>query len=102
MTPGVVPQNRRRRFVRRPGTEFRERRQYLPAVGSFISGNRDSGSNISFDGSNVQIPVYGQATRLQARARVQEVRVESANMSAEFGNGVAAVNVITGPVSGKR
>ncbi len=43
----------------------------------------------------MQIPVYGQATQLQARASVQEVRVESANMSPEFGNGVAAVNVIT-------
>ena len=65
------------------------------ASGAFISGNRDSSSNISVDGSNVQIPVYGQATQLQARASVQEVRVESANMSPEFGNGVAAVNVIT-------
>src|SRR5438046_6036017 len=65
------------------------------ASGAFISGNRDSSSNISIDGSNVQIPVYGQATQLQSRAGVQEVRVESANMSPEFGNGVAAVNVCT-------
>ena len=63
--------------------------------GAFIAGNRDSGSNISVDGSNVQIPVYGQATQLQSRASVNEVRVEAANMSAEFGNGVAAVNFIT-------
>src|SRR5215813_3002684 len=65
------------------------------ASGAFVAGNRDSASNVSVDGSNVQIPVYGQATQLQARASVQEVRVEAANMSAEFGNGVAAINVIT-------
>jgi hypothetical protein len=96
MTPGVVPQNigsgvsfaaQALNFVSAGNT--------FQASGTFISGNRDSGANISIDGSNVQIPVYGQATQLQARASVQEVRVESANMSAEFGNGVAAVNVIT-------
>jgi hypothetical protein len=96
MTPGVVPQNigtgvsfaaQSLNFVNAGGT--------FQASGAFISGNRDSGSNISIDGSNVQIPVYGQATQLQSRASVQEVRVEAANMSAEFGNGVAAVNVIT-------
>src|SRR5262249_53322778 len=56
MTPGVVPQNigsavsfaaQSLNFVN-AGNTFQQ-------SGSFISGNRDSGSNISIDGSNVQI-----------------------------------------------
>jgi hypothetical protein len=96
LTPGVIPQNigsgvsfaaQALNFVSAGNT--------FQASGAFISGNRDSASNISVDGSNIQIPVYGQATQLQSRSSVQEVRVQAANMSAEFGNGVAAVNVIT-------
>jgi hypothetical protein len=96
LTPGVVPQNAGQNlsFAAR-SLNFVEAGNTFQASGAFIAGNRDSGSNISVDGSNVQIPVYGQATQLQSRASVNEVRVESANMSAEFGNGVAAVNFIT-------
>src|SRR5712692_1638023 len=96
LTPGVVPQNAGQNlsFAAR-SLNFVDAGNTFQASGAFIAGNRDSGSNISVDGSNVQIPVYGQATQLQSRASVNEVRVEAANMSAEFGNGVAAVNFIT-------
>ena len=97
LTPGAVPQNFGSTNVSfaQQSLNFVQAGNTFQASGAFISGNRDSSSNISVDGSNVQIPVYGQATQLQARASVREVRVESANMSPEFGNGVAAVNVIT-------
>jgi len=96
LTPGVIPQNIGSSLsFAAMSLNFVSAGNTFQASGAFISGNRDSGSNISVDGANVQIPVYGQATQLQARSSVQEVRVESANMSAEFGNGVAAVNVIT-------
>src|SRR6266540_2744233 len=96
LTPGVVPQNAGQNlsFAAR-SLNFVDAGNTFQSSGAFIAGNRDSGSNISIDGSNVQIPVYGQATQLQSRASVNEVRVEAASMSAEFGNGVAAVNFIT-------
>lgn len=96
LTPGVVPQNAGQNlsFASR-SLNFVDAGNTFQSSGAFIAGNRDSASNISVDGSNVQIPVYGQATQLQSRASVNEVRVESANMSAEFGNGVAAVNFLT-------
>src|SRR5262249_32694909 len=96
LTPGVVPQyaGQNLSFAAR-SLNFVDAGNTFQSSGAFIAGNRDSGSNISVDGSNVQIPVYGQATQLQSRASVNEVRVEAANMSAEFGNGVAAVNFIT-------
>jgi hypothetical protein len=96
LTPGVVPQNAGQNlsFAAR-SLNFVDAGNTFQATGAFIAGNRDSGSNISVDGSNIQIPVYGQATQLQSRASVNEVRVEAANMSAEFGNGVAAVNFLT-------
>ncbi|MFN7925156.1 MAG: carboxypeptidase regulatory-like domain-containing protein [Bryobacteraceae bacterium] len=96
LTPGVMPQNVGANLsFASVSLNFVSAGNTFQASGAFIAGNRDSSSNVSVDGSNVQIPVYGQATQLQARASVQEVRVEAANMSAEFGNGVAAVNVIT-------
>src|SRR5262249_50230501 len=96
LTPGVVPQNAGQNlsFAAR-SLNFVDAGNTFQASGAFIAGNRDSASNTSVDGSNVQTPVYGQATQLQSRASVNEVRVEAANMSAEFGNGVAAVNFIT-------
>jgi len=96
LTPGVIPQNAGQNlsFAAR-SLNFVGTADTFQASGAFIGGNRDSGTNVSVDGSNIQIPVYGQATQLQSRASVQEVRVEAANMSAEFGNGVAAVNMIT-------
>ncbi|MCZ2149866.1 MAG: carboxypeptidase regulatory-like domain-containing protein [Bryobacterales bacterium] len=96
LTPGVVPQNAGQNlsFAGR-SLNFVDAGNTFQSSGAFIAGNRDSASNISIDGSNIQIPVYGQATQLQSRASVNEVRVEAASMSAEFGNGVAAVNFIT-------
>lgn len=96
LTPGVIPQNAGQNlsFAAR-SLNFVDAGNTFQATGAFIAGNRDSASNISVDGSNIQTPVYGQATQLQSRASVNEVRVESASMSAEFGNGVAAVNFLT-------
>jgi carboxypeptidase family protein len=65
------------------------------ASGVFAAGNRDSGANVSIDGSNVQSPVYQQTTQLQSTASVQEMRIETSSMNAEFGSGVSAVNVVT-------
>src|SRR5947208_4299530 len=64
-------------------------------AGIFVGGNRDSGANVSIDGSNVQSSVYQQTTQLQAPASILEVKVEGGNMNAEFGSGVTAINVIT-------
>jgi len=64
-------------------------------TGVFLLGNRDSGTNISIDGANVQDSQFMGASELQSPADIQEVKVESGMMNAEFGNGVAAVSVIT-------
>ncbi len=74
-TPGTVPQNFGSTNVSfaQQSLNFVQAANTFQASGAFISGNRDSSSNISVDGSNVQIPVYGQATQLQALpASVQE------------------------------
>lgn len=63
--------------------------------GIILSGMRDSSVNVSVDGSNVQSPVYQMSTALQSPDDIQEMKIESGNMNAEFGNGVSAVNVIT-------
>src|SRR3989475_2948052 len=64
-------------------------------AGIFVGGNRDSGANVSIDGSNVQSSVYQQTTQLQAPNSIEQVKVEAGNMNAEFGSGVTAINVIT-------
>jgi Carboxypeptidase regulatory-like domain len=97
LTPQVVPQN----ITLAPTSfaamslNFVQAANTFTSSGIFAAGNRDSATNVSVDGSNVQTPVYQQSTQIQSRADVQEVRVETASMSAEFGSGVAAVNVIT-------
>ncbi len=63
--------------------------------GIFAAGNRDSATNVSIDGINVQSSVYRQATPQQPPSAIQEVKIHVSSMNAEFGNGVAAVNVIT-------
>jgi outer membrane receptor protein involved in Fe transport len=63
--------------------------------GIFVGGNRDTGTNISVDGTNVQSRLQSNLTQLQSPASIQDVRVESGTMNAEFGFGVGAVNVIT-------
>ena len=63
--------------------------------GVMASGNRDSATNISIDGSNVQSALYGQAEQLQSVSDVKEVKVESGIMNPEFGFGATAVNIIT-------
>lgn len=63
--------------------------------GVFLGGNRDSASNISIDGSNVQLGHYGETVQLQSSSDIQEVKIESGVMNAEFGFGTGAVNTVT-------
>ncbi|MCS7024019.1 MAG: carboxypeptidase-like regulatory domain-containing protein [Bryobacteraceae bacterium] len=63
--------------------------------GIFAAGNRDSATNVSLDGVNIQSSVYRQATPQTPPSAIQEVKIHVSGMNAEFGNGVAAVNVIT-------
>ncbi|MBM3738403.1 MAG: carboxypeptidase regulatory-like domain-containing protein [Acidobacteria bacterium] len=63
--------------------------------GVFAAGNRDSATNVAVDGVNVQSSVYGQTPPQQPPSSIQEVKIHVSSMNAEFGNGVAAVNVIT-------
>jgi|GEM_PF-1353209 len=63
--------------------------------GIFAAGNRDSATNVAVDGVNIQSSVYRQATPQTPPSAIQEVKIHVSGMNAEFGNGVAAVNVIT-------
>jgi len=63
--------------------------------GIFAAGNRDSATNVSIDGVNVQSSVYRQATPQHPPSAIEEVKIHVSSLSAEFGNGVAFVNVIT-------
>src|SRR5438552_15918891 len=97
MTPGVVPQNMY--YHLSLGSENLNGVQTggggsvgaFSASGVFVGGNRDTGTNISIDGTNVQSRQQQNVTQLQSPASIQEVRVESGKMKAEFGNGVASV-----------
>jgi hypothetical protein len=97
LTPGTSPQNLTDYQI----SFSQQSLNYVGAAGTFVSsgifagGNRDSATNVSIDGSNVQSPVYQQTTQLQSTASVEEMRIETSNMNAEFGGGVSAVNVIT-------
>jgi len=101
LTPGAVPNNLNFRMsyvafsLNRVQTGGSRATGEITQSGVFIAGNRDSGANVSIDGSNVQSSVYQQTTQLQSPASIQEVKVEAGNMNAEFGGGVAAVNVIS-------
>src|SRR5882762_5030495 len=97
LTPGTSPQ-----YLSLSQISFSQKSlNYVAAAGTFVAsgifagGNRDSGANVSIDGANVQSPVYQQTTQLQSTASIQEMRIETSNMNAEFGGGVSAVNVIT-------
>jgi outer membrane receptor protein involved in Fe transport len=63
--------------------------------GIFAAGNRDSATNVSIDGVNVQSSVYRQATIQEPPSAIEEVKIHVSSTNAEVGNGVAAVNVIT-------
>ncbi|MPY88770.1 MAG: hypothetical protein GEU99_12680 [Luteitalea sp.] len=71
------------------------------AAGSFESsgvlagGQRDSSSNVSIDGSDASLAIYSQNVNILSSAMVKELRLQTASMSAEFGSGANAVNVIT-------
>ncbi|MPY90229.1 MAG: hypothetical protein GEU99_20180 [Luteitalea sp.] len=73
----------------------------VTAAGSFESsgvlagGQRDSSSNVSIDGSDASLAIYSQNVNILSSAMVKELRLQTASMSAEFGSGVNAVNVIT-------
>src|SRR6267143_1586991 len=98
LTPGTSPQYLTTNYQ----ISFSQQSlNYVGAAGTFVTsgifagGNRDSGANVSIDGANEQSPAYQQTTQLQSTASVQEMRIETSNMNAEFGGGVSAVNVIT-------
>ncbi|MPZ17850.1 MAG: hypothetical protein GEV06_08070 [Luteitalea sp.] len=73
----------------------------VSAAGSFESsgvlagGQRDSSSNVSIDGSDSSLAIYSQNTNILSSAVVEEVRLQTASMGAEFGSGANAVNIIT-------
>src|SRR4051812_35583879 len=69
--------------------------QLFRPTGIFAAGNRDSATNVSIDGVNVQSSVYRQATIQQPPSAIEEVKIQVSSTNAEVGNGVAAVNVIT-------
>ncbi|MDQ2732448.1 MAG: carboxypeptidase-like regulatory domain-containing protein, partial [Armatimonadota bacterium] len=97
LTPGAVSENLTStlltfasislNFVQGAGT--------FVGAGIILSGNRDSAANVSIDGSNVQSPVYQQAVQIQSPDDIQDMKIESGNMNAEFGNGVTAINIVT-------
>ena len=98
MAPGVVPQDVAQGVQISNGSA---QLNYVSAGNVFVTNNifvagaRDTATNISLDGSNIQNSLFGEVLQSQSTDTVAEMRVESANMSAEFGNGVAAMNVIT-------
>ncbi len=63
--------------------------------GIFAAGSRDSATNTSIDGLNVQSARYGQTAPQQPPEAIEEMRVHVSSMNAEFGYGVGAVNIIT-------
>jgi hypothetical protein len=95
LTPGAVPQNASTRMMTFAGNQFVQAGNTFVATGIMLGGNRDSGTNVSIDGINTQIPVYQQSTQIQSPYDIQELQIQTGTMNAEFGNGVSAVNVIT-------
>jgi hypothetical protein len=63
--------------------------------GVFSAGSRDSATNTSIDGLNVQSARYGQTAPQQPPEAIAEMRVHVSSMNAEFGYGVGALNIIT-------
>ncbi len=63
--------------------------------GIFAAGNRDSATNVSIDGINIQSSVYRQAAPQEPPSAIEELAVHVSSMNPEFGNGVANINVIT-------
>lgn len=97
LAPGAVPQTLTTTQITfaQKSLNFVQTAGVTTTSGIILSGMRDSSVNVSIDGANVQSPVYQMATSLQSPDDVQEMKIESGNMNAEFGNGVSAVNVIT-------
>jgi len=63
--------------------------------GLFAAGNRDSAVNVSFDGVNDVSSNYGTTNPQQPPSSIEEIKIQVSGMNAEFGYGVASVNVIT-------
>jgi len=95
LTPGAVPQNASTRMMTFAGNQFVSAGSTFVSTGIMLGGNRDSGTNVSIDGINTQVPVYQQSTQIQSPYDIEELQVQTGTMNAEFGNGVSAVNVIT-------
>lgn len=97
LAPGAVPQTLTTTQITfaQKSLNFVQTAGMTTTSGIILSGMRDSSVNVSVDGVNVQSPVYQMSTSLQSPDDIQEMKIESGNMNAEFGNGVSAVNVIT-------
>ena len=97
LAPGAVPQSLTTTQISfaQKSLNFVQTAGVTTTSGIILSGMRDSSVNVSVDGSNVQSPVYQMSTALQSPDDIQEMKIESGNMNAEFGNGVSAVNIIT-------
>ena len=97
LAPGAVPQSLTTTQISfaQKSLNFVQTAGVTTTSGIILSGMRDSSVNVSIDGSNVQSPVYQMSTALQSPDDIQELKIESGNMNAEFGNGVSAVNIIT-------
>jgi hypothetical protein len=63
--------------------------------GANVGGNRDQNVNVSIDGANVQDEINQQTNARPSPSSIQELKVETAGGSAEFGSGAAAVQVVT-------
>jgi hypothetical protein len=68
---------------------------YFRSTGIFAAGNRDSATNVSIDGVNIQLSALRENAIEEPPSAIEEIKVNVSSMNAEFGNGVAAVNVIT-------
>ena len=91
----ISPQSSFAGFSMNPVLGSNQSSPLFRSSGIFAAGNRDSATNVSIDGVNVQSSVYRQTTPQQPPSAIQEVKIHVSSTNAEFGNGAAAVNVIT-------
>jgi len=59
--------------------------QLFRPTGIFSAGNRDSATNVSIDGVNIQSSVYRQSTIQQPPSAIEEVRIYVSSTNAEVG-----------------
>jgi len=98
LTPGTSPQYLTTNYQ----ISFSQQSlNYVGAAGTFVTSGifaaaiATAAQTYRSTARTVQSPVYQQTNQLQSTASIQEMRIETSNMNAEFGGGVSAVNVIT-------